>query len=116
MDVYKKRISEKILYIRNLQGITREKLAEKADLSVSYLYQLETGKKSIGLGGLIKVAGVLGVTLDELVSIDEKLSFSREAEILFEELIRDCSQNEFTIIIESVRGLRNILREHRENI
>ncbi|MDL2295454.1 helix-turn-helix domain-containing protein [Lachnospiraceae bacterium OttesenSCG-928-E19] len=52
-------ISEKILHIRNLRNMSREELAERADLSVSYLYQLESGRKNIGLSALMKVAGAL---------------------------------------------------------
>ena len=116
MNAHRREISEKILYIRNSQGITRERFAEAAELSVSYLYQLESGKKSIGLGALIRVAQVLQVTLDELVEIDTKLSCDREKEMLLVGLIRDCSEKELNIIIENARNLKVALRKYKEKM
>lgn len=56
-------ILEKILHIRKMRNMSREGLAEAADLSVSYIYQIESGKKNIGLSALLKIADVLSVSL-----------------------------------------------------
>ena len=41
-------------------GYTREKFAEKLDVSVSYLAELERGRTGISVKMLIKVCNVLG--------------------------------------------------------
>ena len=43
-------------------GYTREKFAEKLDVSVSYLAELERGRTGISVKMLIKVCKVLGLS------------------------------------------------------
>ena len=45
-------------------GYTREQFAEKLDVSVSYLAELERGKTGISVKMLIKVCNVLGLSAD----------------------------------------------------
>jgi ribosome-binding protein aMBF1 (putative translation factor) len=53
---------------REHRGLTVKALAEKASLTAAYLSQVETGKRDGTLGTYRKLAGALGVTLDELVA------------------------------------------------
>ena len=46
---------------RNMRGMTQEQLAEKADLSVSYISQVETGIKLVSLQTLERIAASLDV-------------------------------------------------------
>lgn len=45
-------------------GLTREQFAEKLDVSVSYLAELERGRTGISVKMLIKVCHVLGLSAD----------------------------------------------------
>ena len=45
-------------------GYTREKFAEKLDVSVSYLAELERGRTGISVKMLIKVCNTLGLSAD----------------------------------------------------
>ena len=45
-------------------GYTREKFAEKLEVSVSYLAELERGRTGISVKMLIKVCNVLGLSAD----------------------------------------------------
>ena len=49
---------------RENMGYTREKFAEKLDVSVSYLAELERGRTGISVKMLIKVCNVLGLSAD----------------------------------------------------
>lgn len=49
---------------REKMGLTREKFAEKLDVSVSYLAELERGRTGISVKMLIKVCTVLGLSAD----------------------------------------------------
>ena len=49
---------------REKMGYTREKFAEKLDVSVSYLAELERGKTGISVKMLVKVCNVLGLSAD----------------------------------------------------
>ena len=49
---------------RENMGYTREKFAEKLDVSVSYLGELERGRTGISVKMLIKVCNILGLSAD----------------------------------------------------
>ncbi len=49
---------------REEMGYTREKFAEKLDVSVSYLAELERGRTGISVKMLVKVCNVLGLSAD----------------------------------------------------
>ena len=49
---------------RENMGYTREKFAEKLDVSVSYLAELERGRTGISVKLLTKVCTVLGLSAD----------------------------------------------------
>ena len=54
----------RIRQARENMGYTREKFAEKLDVSVSYLAELERGRTGISVKMLIKVCNVLGLSAD----------------------------------------------------
>lgn len=53
-------------------GYTREKFAEKLDVSVSYLAELERGRTGISVKMLIKVCKVLGLSADYVLFGSER--------------------------------------------
>lgn len=60
-------IGERIKRLRLERKMTREKLAEEAELSVSFLYEIETGKKSFSAYTLGNLAKALDVNMDYIV-------------------------------------------------
>lgn len=59
---------------REEMGYTREKFAEKLDVSVSYLAELERGRTGISVKMLVKVCGVLGLSADYILFGEERSS------------------------------------------
>ena len=57
---------------REDMGYTREKFAEKLDVSVSYLAELERGRTGISVKMLIKVCTVLGLSADYVLFGNER--------------------------------------------
>ena len=57
-------------------GYTREKFAEKLDVSVSYLAELERGRTGISVKMLTKVCNVLGLSADYVLFGAERESDS----------------------------------------
>lgn len=51
------------------KGLTQERLAEKTELSLTVIQKVEAGQGGIRLETLIRIAEVLGVTLDILVDV-----------------------------------------------
>ena len=58
---------QRIRKAREDLGYTREKFAEKLDVSVSYLAELERGRTGISVKMLVKVCNVLGLSADYIL-------------------------------------------------
>lgn len=61
-------ISENIKFYRKKSNLNQEQLAEKSDLSISYIKQLESGKifKNISLTTLLKLSKALNISINKL--------------------------------------------------
>jgi len=59
--------------LREEKGLTQEKLAELAEVDRTYIYRLETGKRSPSLGIIFRLADGLGVTASSLLDKVGKL-------------------------------------------
>lgn len=68
----------RIRALRTERGLTREQLAEKADISVQFLADLEKGRKSMTVATLRRLSSALLVTTDEIVIGAESAPGRRE--------------------------------------
>ena len=61
-----------IKYYRNKKKLTQEQLAEKSDLSVSYIKQIESGKefKNITFNTCYKLAKALDIKIEQLYKVE----------------------------------------------
>lgn len=60
-------IGHRVRERREFLKLTREELAEKAEISFQFLAEIETGKKSMTTNTLAKLAPALGVSADYLL-------------------------------------------------
>lgn len=67
VDMSNTLIGTRIREIREQRGYTREQLAEYADISTSFLWEIEAGKKGITAQNIGKIAAALDVTTDYLI-------------------------------------------------
>ena len=61
------KIGNKIKTLRNKASLTQEQLAEKCNISTSYLGHIERGSRRLSLETAVRLAEVLGVGTDELI-------------------------------------------------
>lgn len=61
-------IGIRIKYIRELNHYTREELAEYADISSKFLYEIETGQKGLSATNLLKICKALEVSCDYILT------------------------------------------------
>ena len=65
-------LGRKIKEVRRKQNMTQEYLAEKVDLSVSHISNIETAKTKVSLPTLVEISNALGVSVDlSLIHISE---------------------------------------------
>lgn len=67
---------QNIKYYRKKLNLTQEQLAEKADLSISYIKQIESNKefKNVSFTVILKLSKALDVSVDKLFVIKVKKS------------------------------------------
>lgn len=77
----RERIGKRIAELRKAKGLTQAQLAEKTGFSQSNIGRIETGRYSVGLDVLAKIAEALGASV-ELISKenDGKVCFTEIAD------------------------------------
>jgi len=60
-------IGQRVKEIRIQNQITQSILAERINVSETYISYIETGKKHASLETLVQISNVLGVTMDRLL-------------------------------------------------
>lgn len=66
-------LGKKVKYLRRRANLTQAQLAEKTDISINYVSEIETGVASPTLKTLLKLAQELGVEIKELFNFEQIL-------------------------------------------
>lgn len=97
--------------MRQQRRLTQEKLAELVDLSVPYISHLERGTKKPSMEVLVRLAEILDVTVDRLLS-GNKVTDSAAYYPEVQELLGDCSVLERVVLTEIVCAAKRSIRTH----
>lgn len=104
-------IGQRIHYFRKKKGLSQMALAEKIEISPTYMSYLETGMRSMGVETLIRIANALNVSADELL-IDCLANSIKASNHEFATLISDCSEYEIHVLFDVASTTKQALREH----
>lgn len=69
-------IGNRIKEYRNMQGLTQLELANKSNISRSYLADVEKNRYNASVETLQKIATALGISLSKLLTVEEKLELT----------------------------------------
>ncbi len=61
-------VGQRIFLLRSRQKLTREQLAESAEISVQFLSDIEKGRKNMTVTTVRKIAAALNVTTDYIIN------------------------------------------------
>ena len=75
-------VGRRIFELRKKSKLTREQLAEKADISVQFLADIEKGRKNMSVTTLRKLSSALLVTTDHIV-YGRNETPSQDSELLY---------------------------------
>lgn len=99
VKLYLEEVGQRIMERRKKLGLTQEELAERSDLTTQFVSYAESGKRASRPENLMKIAAVLGVSTDCLLTGDiidkDKLLLSQKldkltaAEVRIVEIIID---------------------------
>jgi transcriptional regulator with XRE-family HTH domain len=77
---------DRIRAIRETRGMTQDQLADDAKISKSFLSEVENNRRNISSDNLLKIANVLGASIDYLLRGETKEQIRREPVIIPPEL------------------------------
>ena len=113
MSLNYERIGKHMQFFRKKKGLSQAELAEKTDLSLSYISHVENAVKKASLDSYIRIANALDVTVDQLLSGNQNCNHN-EYQIELFNLLADCSNYERGVIYDVVSAVKLTLREHAD--
>ncbi len=63
-EFYQK-LGKRIKYLRKLQGLTQEQLAEKAGISADFLGKIEVNIDNPGIKSIVRIINALNITVED---------------------------------------------------
>lgn len=107
-------IGLRIRKIRKERRYSREKLAEYADISVNFLGAVETGKKSMTVQYLAKIAKALNVTTDYLIYGSAPDEQNAEINAILSSMSKEKRKQVEKMLVALVEMLKDYENEHTE--
>lgn len=105
-----KLIGEKIKRARNDKELTQEEMAEKLDVSVSFISQVESGEKKFNLDRIIQVSKILEKPIDYFVEGYKHKSNEVIDEII--EILKRMSSKKLKLFLKIIK----VIEENDEDL
>lgn len=105
MELDYEALGEQINRIRKEKGLTQSFLAEQVGIEPSNISHIELATSKVGLGTLVKIANVLGCSVDDLLC--DNILLEKEAfENKLTKLAKDCSPKELQMITDLAQAMK----------
>lgn len=107
-----KLIGKRIKEVRTARKMPQMLLAEKCDISDSYLSYIECGRKTPSLEVIIRIARELDTTVDSLLEGNQKsdtVTYQKE----IAEIMDDCSPYEKRVLFEMLNSMKMTIRQNK---
>jgi len=112
MSANYKLIGLRIKEARLQKLMSQAELAERIDMSVSYISHIETAKKHASMDSLVRIANALGFTMNDMLN-GNQTSDPAEYRTDLVQLLEDCTSCEKRIIYEIASAVKKILRDNK---
>lgn len=107
------KVGGRIRKLREEQGITREELASKAEITTKFLYEVENGKKGMSAKNLCKIAEALSSSCDYILLGKENIDSDSDMEQMYVELLQGMNEQQRRML---GRIFRMLLKYSEENL
>lgn len=98
------RFGRRLREVQVSRGLTQAQLAEKAEVTVSYITRLESGSYAAGIDLVQRLAAALGVTAADLLPAEEPPDaatvFRERARTLFEGLVEAEDEQSLSLLVQ----------------
>ena len=102
------KVGNRIKKARKSKGISQAEFADKLEISVSHLSNIENGKINVGLDIFMDITEALGISADWLLNIDTDAATPIPEQAI--QLFADCSESEIQMLLNVAREVKNSLR------
>ena len=108
---------ERVREIREKRGMTQDQLANQAKISKSFLSEIENNKRNVSSQALLRIAKILGASVDYLLTGESKESPSKGPIMIPSELSRAAEELQLTFnqTVDLLEAQRSIIarRTHK---
>lgn len=102
------KVGSRIKHARKCKGISQVELADKLDISVSHMSNIENGKINVGLDIFMDITESLGISADWLLGINTDPAASIPDQVI--QLFADCTYPEIQTLLNVAREVKKSLR------
>ncbi len=103
----KELLGKRVRELRKKRGLTQERLAEKANVDVKFLGNIERGKENPTVGTLEKIAGALSVRLHQILNYEHQLQGQRLLRRRITQILDKCDEKELRTILKLVSAIKD---------
>ena len=103
----KELLGTRVRELRKARELTLERLAEKANVDVKYLGNIERGKENPTIGILEKLAGALSVKVYQILTFEHELQGERLLRRRISQVLEKCDQKELQTILKVVNAMKD---------
>lgn len=109
LEIDYEKLGQRIKEKRLEKGLSQEDLADRIDLSRSYISHVELGSKNASLETVVRIANELGCSAndllkDSLTSLEDRIS-------KIEQILIDCTPEEKVLLTKTLESLKKILMD-----
>lgn len=110
-----KSVGRRITQARADKGYSQAMLAERANISVSHLSNIERGRKSLSAEALLRIAEALQVSADSILFTDIP-KVHKEVESQIDVNLNNCTAREKEFILKIIKDLGAFITEIKTEI
>lgn len=105
-------LGQKVKQYRMGKGYSAEKLSELAGVSKSHINNIESANSHASAEVLVRIANALDISVDLLLCDSLKGKACQRARLFeYSKMLEGCSESETKIIIDTVKALKDSLRD-----
>ena len=103
-----KEVGKRIRILREKRDMTREELANKAEITSKFLYEVENGKKGMSASNLYKIAMALSTSCDYILLGVHRTDDEVRLESMYEEFLKKFNVEQRKYVVKMLRTILEI--------
>lgn len=103
----KELLGKRVRELRKKRGLTQEQLAERANVDVKYLGNIERGRENPTIGTLEKLVNALSVKLHQILNFEHEVQGERLLRRRIVQILEKCDEKELRAILRLISAIKD---------